>query len=430
VISGNVVKGTITFTGPAPFEGMTVYVDNNHGYFESYRVRPMQSSIPVIMSSPMVSSTQTLIYTAQLRVTNKLEKPVEIDPASAVENISLAQTTVSSCSADLVWGTVSLDGWLGSSSPSVQVTLTSDHPELVSFERQPADGGGPIDPFFIGQLHRDGYFCVRCRPATDDTVVVITATAGGVSRSCGLLIEAAGLQGFSVFPNLAVAGTQPGLSIQMCTAVNVTIALSSSDPNVASVPPTVRFSTNGWFNNWSVRLHPVDRPTTVTLFASYKDKIKTTQLTVVPPLPPAYSVQEFLVGRIGSAEARLSAAEAAVNELTARAAMHERLSESDIAAARERLARLEKTSVTPEYVDKRTAALEADAGRIRTLEGQLAEADKRIEKLEAAAQALLAEQARAAENEKDSGAALEELRAQFASMSVLFNHLRGSGLAR
>ncbi|MEI7529542.1 MAG: hypothetical protein WCK76_11450 [Elusimicrobiota bacterium] len=147
-------------------------------------------------------------------------------------------------------------------------------------------------------------------------------------------------------------------------------------------------------------------------------------------LPPAYSVQEFLVGRIGSAETRLSAAEAAVNELTARAAMHERLSGSDIAAARERLADLEKKAVTPEYVDKRTAALEDDAARIRTLEGQLAAANKKIEKLEAASQVLQAEQARAAENEKDSGAALEELRAQFASMSVLFNHLRGSGLSR
>ena len=297
VISGNLLRGTVTFTGPAPFEGMTLIMDNDQlgadRYFETYRVLPMQSSIPVTMRSPMVSSARTVVYTAHLHATDTIDQSVVIYPASAVGNLSLAQTTVSSCSAGLVWGTVSLDGWLGSSSPSVQVTLTSDHPELVSFERQPADGGGPIDPFLISQLRRDAYFCVRYRPVTDDTVVVITATAGGVSRSCGLLIEPAGLQDFSVFPNVAVAGTHPALFIQMCALVDATIELSSSDPSVASVPPTVKYSTNWWFDNWSVRLHPVDRPTTVTLFASYKDKTRTTQLTVVPPLPPAYSVQDL-----------------------------------------------------------------------------------------------------------------------------------------
>ncbi|GEM_PF-5334594 len=138
------------------------------------------------------------------------------------------------------------------------------------------------------------------------------------------------------------------------------------------------------------------------------------------------SALAMLTERLGLIEGRLSSMESRINEILVKAELRDKMNARDNAITLERLDRLEKNAVPLDYVDKRLTGFELDSAMIRKVEGAMEEVSRKVEKLEGESQALLIEQAHAAENSKAEGTVLEELRAQFASMSVIFNHLRGS----
>lgn len=169
--------------------------------------------------------------------------------------------------------------------------------------------------------------------------------------------------------------------------------------------------------------------------------------------------------RLGALADRLSTAETALNRLALRSGLQEKLGERDAALLRGRVDKLEVVSVTGADLEKQIAtvgelacsfikleaevrdlarlvastggfeaalkdltrrmdSLEQQGVYVRKLEADRDDAGKRLLKLEAASEAVIAEQAKAAETAQSEGAAIEELRAKFQNMAVIFDHIR------
>ena len=73
------------------------------------------------------------------------------------------------------------------------------------------------------------------------------------------------------------------------------VALSSSNPAVASVPASVTAPENSFTGTFAITTSPVSANTIVTITASYNGVTKTATLTVTPNAPPQVSLQNLVV---------------------------------------------------------------------------------------------------------------------------------------
>ena len=169
--------------------------------------------------------------------------------------------------------------------------------------------------------------------------------------------------------------------------------------------------------------------------------------------------------RMGMLAEHLSAAETALSRLALKSGLQEKIGERDTALLRDRVDKLETVSATGADVEKQIATvgelacsfikleaevrdfaraaesaggfeaalndlsrrvegLEQQGVYVRKLEADRDDAGKRLLKLEAASEAVIAEQAKAAGTAQSEGAAIEDLRARFQNMAVIFDHIR------
>ena len=139
---------------------------------------------------------------------------------------------------------------------------------------------------------------------------------------------------------------------------------------------------------------------------------------------PRKDVLALLLNRLDSIESRLSVMEARTGESAVRSSLRDKLNSRDFTTMRDRMDRIEKDSVNLAYIEKRLSDSENDSSRVRKLEGELSFALKKLEKLDATMQAFGAELSATSAENKAGGSTMEELRAKFANMSVVFEYLR------
>ncbi len=115
-------------------------------------------------------------------------------------------------------------------------------------------------------------FFITTSTVTTRTVVTISVTGGGVTRSVDLVVHPSlpALTGFSVSPSSVPGGTSATGTVTLASAApagGVSVSLSSNLPGSASVPPTVTVPAGATSASFTVTTFPVDN-TTVQLVAT------------------------------------------------------------------------------------------------------------------------------------------------------------------
>ena len=142
------------------------------------------------------------------------------------------------------------------------VQVTSSNPQVASV---PAFATIPASNNF-------GAFAITTAAVTTRTVVSISVTGGGVTRSADLVVHPSlpTLTGFTVTPNSVQGGTSATGTVTLDSAApagGIGVSLSSNLPGSASVPASVTVPAGATSATFPVTTFPVDN-TTVTLTAT------------------------------------------------------------------------------------------------------------------------------------------------------------------
>lgn len=274
-ISGNVqlnttapaVGATVTLTSSDPSAlpvQPTVGVLGGFAVSDQFTIRAGDVSVPtpVTLTAGLGSSSATFTVTVQ--------------PAS-LANFSVFETSI--VGGAQATGFIDVN-WLAPPAGAV-VSVTSSSP-LV----QP-----PATVTVPGRNHSTG-FAIPTSPVTANTPVTLTASWRGVSISRQLTLTP-GLAPDSLTLDPAVTTGTQGSSGRVALAappgVDTQFILSTSNPAVGGVPPTVTIPAFAAAASFPISTSPVTTPTNVTISASGAGVTKSAILTVNPtpsgPLP-------------------------------------------------------------------------------------------------------------------------------------------------
>ena len=130
-------------------------------------------------------------------------------------------------------------------------------------------------------------FEIKSVPVPDVLTVIISATCCGATKTAVLTVAPPALAALSVGPNPLTGG---GASKSNRVTLNgfappggMMVRLSSSHPDIASVPESVTVPAGGTSQTFEITSVPTRDPVTVTFSASAGGVTKTATLTVAPP---------------------------------------------------------------------------------------------------------------------------------------------------
>lgn len=180
---------------------------------------------------------------------------------------------------------------------SFAVSLSSSDPSVATV---PASV-----PIAIGSS--SAMVSINTRSVTQPVTVTITASAGGSTVTDTLTVNPgaappppppppppATLSTLAVSPTSLVGGNSASGNLTLSGAApagGAVVALTSSNPAIASVPATATIGTGGLSSTFSITTQSVTASTTVTISASYGSTTRTATITVTPqPQQPADTV--------------------------------------------------------------------------------------------------------------------------------------------
>jgi probable HAF family extracellular repeat protein len=146
-------------------------------------------------------------------------------------------------------------------------------------------------------------FLVEITPVQDQATVTISATtSGGPSSSATLTVVPIALVALGVNPTcVSVSGSSTGTVLLNGLAIpgGVTVSLVSSQPALASVPPSVTVPAGVDRATFSVQTTVVTSSAAVTISGTHRTVTKTGGLQLVPP----FSIGTYTVTDLGSGRA-------------------------------------------------------------------------------------------------------------------------------
>ena len=180
-----------------------------------------------IQTSPVTTIT-TLTITA--RAGNATARwPITLTPSPAPDSLTLDPVETARDSRGIV--TIPLSSMVGHDQ---HLTVTSSNPAVASVP----------DFMTVPASTESGVFSIVTGAVTTRTVVTITVTGGGITRSADLVVHPSlpPLTGFSVNPTSVPGGTSATGTVTLGSAAptgGIAVSLSSSLPGAVSVPATV-----------------------------------------------------------------------------------------------------------------------------------------------------------------------------------------------
>jgi hypothetical protein len=130
-------------------------------------------------------------------------------------------------------------------------------------------------------------FAIATAPVTSPTAVTITASYGGTSKTGTLTVNPTTLYAVSLPVNPMISGTSTTSNLLilngLATLGGAVIGLASSNPAVASVPPSITVSQGSYFQPFKITTSAVASSTVVTISASWNGVTKQADLTLTPP---------------------------------------------------------------------------------------------------------------------------------------------------
>ena len=240
--------------------------------------------------------------------------PQQAPPPPTLGSIDINPTSV--IGGDASSGTVVLSS--GAPDGGALISLTSSNPAVASV---PASTTAPANSFTAG-------FTIATAAVSTTTVVTITASYNGTTRSGNLTVNPAG-SSTSTLTNLALSPTsvtggssaQGAVVLSAAATTATTVALSSTTPSVAAVPPSVTVPVGSQSAVFAIATSSVTASTSVTISATLNAVTKTAVLTVTPsapppPPPPPPSTATLTVTATGRAGERITSTPAGINVAT------------------------------------------------------------------------------------------------------------------
>ncbi|PYR02751.1 MAG: hypothetical protein DMG00_28170, partial [Acidobacteria bacterium] len=239
-INGGAQAGAIVMlSGQAPAGGASVTLASNSAAVSpppSVFVNPGSFSVSFPLQTNSVTANTSAVVTASWNGTS-VQAPVTVTPQPAPASLTLDPTSTVGTGGSS-FGRVTV----ASAQPTDTIfQLTSSHPAIAQVNNSVMVPAGAIA----------GGFNVFTTQVTTQTVVTISVTGGGVTKSATLTVTpdaapppppAATLSAFSVSPTSVVGGASATGTVTLASAApagGTVVSLSSNQPGAASVPASV-----------------------------------------------------------------------------------------------------------------------------------------------------------------------------------------------
>ncbi len=262
-------------SGLAPAGGVVVSLSTN----SALAIVPASATIPAgargasfaIQTSPVTTATAVTITAGHSAMTAQWQ--IMLMPAAAPTSFFVRPMSTTSGSQGIVNAAqgVGFDQIL---------QVTSSNPALAAVPK--------FVTVFAGS--GVGFFNIVTTPVTVQTIVTISVSGGGVTRSAPLTLYPAlpALTAITVNPTSVVGGDPAAGSVRLASAApvgGVAVNLGSNLPLVASVPASVTVPAGATSANFTVTTLP-SSTTTVQLSAALNNVFQFAAITVNPPAPP------------------------------------------------------------------------------------------------------------------------------------------------
>jgi hypothetical protein len=273
VSGGGTSTGTVTLSAAAPAGGTVVTLSSGN---TAVATVPDGVTVPAggttatftAATNPVTTSTTVTIFATDGGTTRFAQ--LVVTPAATLTSLSLQPTSVPAGSS--ATGTVTLSA--PAPAGGAVVTLSSSNTAVTNVL---ASVTVPAGATTVG-------FVVTTNTVTSATVVTISATSGGVTRSATLtVVPATSLVSISLSPTSVRGGSPSTATITLSGAApsgGVTVALSSSHPNIAGVPSSINVAAGATSAQVTVTTSRPKSPTDVTISASLANVTKAAMLTV------------------------------------------------------------------------------------------------------------------------------------------------------
>jgi hypothetical protein len=267
VVGGNPVTGTVQMNGSVPASaGVTVALSSSD---------PTAATVPataVVNGSTATFTINTAAVASARSVT--ISATAGGLPRSATMTVgpaSLAGVSVNPATAiatQSVGGAVTMTGPV----PSRSVALTSSDPAAQV-------------PASVTVSGTSATFQVTTSVVTTPKSATITATALGVSKTTTLTVNPLTIQSVTVSPTSIRAGAiaTGTVTLSAVPGKSLIVTLSSSDTNLATVPPQISFASGQGSQIFAVTAKsPIAQPATVTIRANIATLFRDANLNVTP----------------------------------------------------------------------------------------------------------------------------------------------------
>ena len=273
-LNGNVVN----LSGLAPAAGITVLLSSSKPFVAlvpaSVRV-PGNSSVSApftITAGYVTANTQVTITASYLGV--NVTANITVTP-DGVASVNLAASSVTGGAGPLGQNTVTL---LSPAPSQASVQLTSNNAAVAAVPSSVTVSTGATV---------SAQFQIYLASVSTSTPVTITGTYNGVAASAVLTVNPPAPSAVT----LSQKGVYGGKTVSATVTLNavapaggLTVTLSSSNPSVAAVPPSVTVAAGTTVSPvFNITTSPVTTQTVVTISATYQGNSATVNLTVAPP---------------------------------------------------------------------------------------------------------------------------------------------------
>ncbi len=276
--------GIVMLSGQAPPGGASVSVSSSSPAVTppaSVFVNPGEFSV----SFPIPTSAVTVNTTATVSASwdgTAVQSQITLTPQQQPASLTLSPTsTVGQSGGSFATVTVAAP-----QSSDLTLQVTSSHPAIAAVPTAVTIPAGSTT----------GGFNVFTSAVTTDTVVTISVSGGGVTRSASLIVTPAApppapaVSTIALSPSTIAGGGSSQGTVTLAGAAptgGAAVQLTSSNAAVTTVPSTITVPAGGTSASFAIGTTAVTASTAVTVAATSGGVTRSGTLTVVPPAQPA-----------------------------------------------------------------------------------------------------------------------------------------------
>ena len=287
-VSGGTPAGaTLMLNGQAPVGGAVVSLTSNSPAATppaTVTVPAGGYSAPVSIPTGNVTASTPVTITASWNG-GSAQGQITVRPSPAPTSLTLTPSTVVGGDAGSVDGLVTI---AAAAAYDQTLQVTSDNRDVLPF----------LSPsVLVPAGSTRGAISIMPRAVSVTTIVTISVTGGGVTRSADLTVNPPNtpppppaLSAFTVSPTSVAGGTAATGTVALPSAApsgGTVVSLSSRLPGLASVPPSVTVPAGATSASFTVTTFATSSSTVVELAATLGGTTLFAPLTVGPPAAPA-----------------------------------------------------------------------------------------------------------------------------------------------